>query len=389
MENHGGPRSRRFPSSRGTSNSVAHRGSPFCLRAEIQRIMRHRQLMIPRGFARPVVHPIPLQLGASGIDKLIIVVEYKLKKAGDVFGHPAIIQNTPNRSDTFAWQDFPCPTCPLSHPRPAVLRRDWRRPRADTGSAGARARSPGHRIAGHPASRRPRTASTRRHHASHAGTSRPNAALHRHRRQHRLARRQGRDAGGRRRHRLPARWRRQAHPAPSPSCCNGGPGMASGWLQVGALGPWRMPCCTTIPASPRLHPSQSPTPRPGSTSPTWCSSIRPTPAIRACSTTNERAQACSRSTATSARWPQRSAAGSTGSTGFRLPEISCSARAMAASVPAAGARPGVGAGRWRRRPGAGVAALDIAGRERRLRPVLPGLDRLPSRRRRRARCTGR
>ena len=147
-------------------------------------IMRHRQLMIPRGFARPVVHPIPPQLGASGIDKLIIVVEYRLKKAGDVFGHPAIIQNTPNRSDTFAWQDFPCPTCPLSHPRPAVLRRDWRRPRADTGSAGARARSPGHRIAGHPASRRPRTASTRRHHASHAGTARPHAALHRHRRQH-------------------------------------------------------------------------------------------------------------------------------------------------------------------------------------------------------------
>ncbi len=41
-----------------------------------------------------------------------------------------------------------------------------------------------------------------------------------------------------------------AHTRPVTFVFNGGPGMASGWLQVGAIGPWRMPFAGAVPSSP-------------------------------------------------------------------------------------------------------------------------------------------
>lgn len=62
---------------------------------------------------------------------------------------------------------------------------------------------------------------------------------------------------------------------------NGGPGIASGWLQVGAVGPWRIALSGDARA-PSASPRHCRTPIRGWTSPTWCSSTRSIPASRAC-----------------------------------------------------------------------------------------------------------
>ena len=85
---------------------------------------------------------------------------------------------------------------------------------------------------------------------------------------------------------------------------NGGPGMASGWLQVGAVGPWRI----SFGAANATHsapPSRCRTPRRGSISPTWCSSTRRAPATPASSPwATPRVAGCGRSPATSTHWPR-------------------------------------------------------------------------------------
>ena len=83
---------------------------------------------------------------------------------------------------------------------------------------------------------------------------------------------------------------------------------------------------------PLRRPSRYPIPRHGSISPTWCSSIQPAPAIRACSAAMTRRGAdCGRSMATSTTSRKRSAAGSTGSSAASRRNTSW-ARAMAVSV---------------------------------------------------------
>ncbi len=79
-----------------------------------------------------------------------------------------------------------------------------------------------------------------RHHPPRDRTPRPHAALRCHRRRHPPHRRERRAACRPRLHRLPARRRRQAR-RPVTFVFNGGPGFASAWLDVGAVGPWRIP----------------------------------------------------------------------------------------------------------------------------------------------------
>ena len=81
---------------------------------------------------------------------------------------------------------------------------------------------------------------------------------------------------------------------------NGGPGAASAYLDIGAVGPWRLPLDNiTFSASPR----SGPTPRPGSTSPISCSSIRSAPATAA---SRPAATTCAGSSIRSTATPTRS-----------------------------------------------------------------------------------
>ena len=87
---------------------------------------------------------------------------------------------------------------------------------------------------------------------------------------------------------------------------NGGPGAASAYLNIGVLGPWILPMDdrAIVPSQPALP---SPTPTPGSISPTSSSSTRSAPASAAWSSpTTPGATASCRSTATSRRSPTSS-----------------------------------------------------------------------------------
>jgi hypothetical protein len=59
-ENHGEPRSRRFPGRRSAPDSVPLRGSHSVSVLKMPRIMRHRRSIIPVAFVRIAVHPIAL-----------------------------------------------------------------------------------------------------------------------------------------------------------------------------------------------------------------------------------------------------------------------------------------------------------------------------------------
>ena len=110
---------------------------------------------------------------------------------------------------------------------------------------------------------------------------------------------------------------------------NGGPGASSAWLHLGALGPWRLPMAGDA-ALPSAPPQSCRMPRPGSTSPTWSSSIRSALATAASrGPARSCAGASGRSRATSSRWPRSYAAGWS-RTAASAHRSSWSARAMAA-----------------------------------------------------------